>query len=80
MTRKYAIQLLPLIEAWLKGETIQVKNSMPQFVSSVYWWTDLPDVGTGEELIFALPLNCYRVKPTESTCKRNFDNWQNNDR
>jgi hypothetical protein len=72
MTRKYAIQLLPLIEAWLKGETIQVKNVMPQLMPGEQGWVDLPDVGTGDEIVFALPLNCYRIKPIEPTCKRNF--------
>ena len=72
MTRKYAIQLLPLIEAWLKGETIQVKNIMPQFMPGEQGWVDLPDVGTEDEIVFALPLNYYRVKPIETTGKRNF--------
>lgn len=73
MTRKYAIQLLPLIEAWLKGETIQVKNVMPQLMPGEQGWVDLPDVGTGDEIVFALPLNYYRVKPIEPARKRNFE-------
>lgn len=74
MTRKNAIQLLPLIKAWLEGQTIQVKNLTPQFMPGEQRWIDLPDVGTEDEIVFALPLNYYRVKPIETTCKRNFDN------
>ncbi len=72
MTRKCAIQLLPLMKAWLEGETIQVKNFMPQLMPGEQGWVDLPDVGTGEEINFVLPLNYYRVKPTEFTGKKIF--------
>ncbi len=71
MTRKYVTQLVPLLEAYLRGETIQVKNFMPKIIPDRgKGWVDLPGWESGEEIFFALPLNNYRVKPTHPTIKR----------
>ena len=53
MTRKEARELLPLIQAYAEGKTIQYKNYLKG-------WQDINKI---EGISFIIPLKDYRIKP-----------------
>lgn len=61
MNRKYAKAILPLIQAYAEGKTIQIHRKVGDILTNPPKWDD-----AGEPM-FALPASRYRIKPEART-------------